>query len=208
MKPHLARPSHPAWAAAVLMLGLLAAGAAGAAEGPSFDCAKVAAESMAALVCGDPGLAQLDRKLAQVYAQATKAAVDERPPMLKAEQRGWVKGRDDCWRSSDQRACVETSYRLRTVELQARYRLLPGVGPVRFVCNGDAANEVLATFFATEPPTLVAERGDATSLMVLQPSASGARYEGRNESLWEHQGQALIRWGYGATEMRCLRAGK
>jgi hypothetical protein len=39
--------------------------------------------------------------------------------------------------------------------------------------------------------------------MVLQPSASGTRYQGRNELIWEHQGEALIIWGYGAKEMRC-----
>ena len=39
--------------------------------------------------------------------------------------------------------------------------------------------------------------------MVLQPSASGARYQGGNESLWEHQGAARIVWGFGAAEMRC-----
>jgi hypothetical protein len=53
------------------------------------------------------------------------------------------------------------------------------------------------------PATLIAERGDQVSLMVLQPSASGARYQGRNESLWEHQGNALITRGYGAQEMSC-----
>jgi hypothetical protein len=65
---------------------------------------------------------------------------------------------------------------------------------------------VIATFFqATDPPTLVAERGDQTSLMYLQPSASGSKYQGRNESLWEHQGEALITWGYGSQEMHCKR---
>ena len=60
-----------------------------------------------------------------------------------------------------------------------------------------------ATYFQTDPPTLIAERGDQVSLMYLQRSASGAKYQGRNESLWEHQGEATITWGYGAKEMRC-----
>jgi len=52
-----------------------------------------------------------------------------------------------------------------------------------------------------------AERGDSVSLMYQQPSASGARYQGRNETFWEHQGVAAITWGYGAPEMHCKNAG-
>jgi len=43
--------------------------------------------------------------------------------------------------------------------------------------------------------------------MYQQPSASGARYQGRNETFWEHQGVAAITWGYGAPEMHCKNAG-
>jgi uncharacterized protein len=185
-----------------LAASLLVPTAAGAA-GPSFDCRKVEPGSIPEMVCKDEKLAVLDRKLAEVYAAASKKAANEHPPVLKAEQRGWVKGRDDCWKSDDRRGCVEDAYRLRIAELQARYRLVPSKGPVFYACDGDPRNEVVATFFRTEPPTLIAERGDQSSLMVLQPAASGARYQGRNESLWEHQGEATITWGFGAPEMRC-----
>jgi uncharacterized protein len=123
--------------------------------------------------------------------------------VLHAEQRGWIKGRNDCWKSADKRACVQDEYVRRIAELQARYRLVPGRGPFSFACDGNPANEVVVTYFQTEPPTLIAERGDSTSLMFQQPSASGARYLGRNESFWEHQGVATIVWGYGAPKMRC-----
>lgn len=157
------------------------------------------------LICDDEDLSALDRKMASVYAAASQKAVDERPRVLKAEQRGWIKGRNDCWKSNDRRNCVESSYRFRIAEFQTRYRLLPGTGPVFYGCDGDPRNEVVATFFATEPPTLIAEWGDRVSLMYLQPDASGAKYEGRNELLWEHQGKALVRWGRGAPEMRCVK---
>ncbi len=170
---------------------------------PSFDCAKVAAGSIEEMICADDALAALDRKLAEVYAAASKKAANEHPPVLKAEQRGWIKGRNECWKADDRRRCVEDSYRLRIAELEVRYRLVPAKGPVAYACDGNPANEVVATFFATEPPTLIAERGDQVSWMVLQPAASGAKYQGRNESLWEHQGEALITWGYGSPEMRC-----
>jgi len=181
-------------------------GAKGSAPGPSFACGKVRPGSIEAMVCGDAELAALDRRLAGVYSAAAKMAANERPPLLKAEQRGWIKGRDECWKSDDKRACVQSEYVRRIAALQARYRLVPANGPVRYACDGNPANEVVAMYFQTDPPTLIAERGDGVSLMYLQPSASGAKYQGRNESLWEHQGEARVTWGYGAKEMRCKRA--
>jgi uncharacterized protein len=186
--------------------GAAAPEAAPSTRGPSFACDKVRPGSIPAMVCEDAELAALDRKLSGVYAAASRKASNERPPLLKAEQRGWIKGRDDCWKSDDKRGCVRNEYVRRIAELQARYRLVPGNGPIRFVCDGNPANEVVATFFRTEPPTLIAERGDGVSLMFMQPSGSGAKYQGRNETLWEHQGEATITWGYGAPEMRCRKA--
>ena len=176
-------------------------GTVGAA--PSFDCSKVEAGSIEALICQDDQLSALDRKMAAVFAAATKKASNEHPPVLKAEQRGWIKGRNDCWKSDDKRQCIEQSYKLRIAELQARYRLVQATKPVSYVCNGQPAKEVIATFFQTEPPTAIAEFGDQTSLMYRQPAASGTKYQGRNETLWEHQGEARITWGYGSPEMHC-----
>lgn len=186
-----------------LAIGISGASSAPAAPGPSFDCDTAEDGSIERLICDDAGLAALDRALSEVYAAAGKKAHNEHPPLLKAEQRGWIKGRNDCWKSDDQRQCVLDAYNQRIVELQARYRLVPARGPVRYACDGDPRNEVIATFFETEPPSLIAERGDSSSLMKQRPSGSGTRYQGRNESLWEHQGSAKIIWGYGATPMSC-----
>jgi len=174
--------------------------------GPSFACGAEAAGSIEAMVCENGELSALDRALADVYAAARAKARNEHPPTLTAEQRGWIKGRNDCWKTSDRLECVTEAYTRRIAELQARYRLVSGSDPVRFVCNGNPANEVIVTFFHTEPPTAVAERGDSVSLMYLRPSAGGTRYVGRNESFWEHQGEATVVWGYGAAELRCRRA--
>lgn len=175
-----------------------------AAEKPSFDCGKVQAGSIEELVCQDAGLTKLDQQLAEVYAQAADKAKNEHPPMLKAMQRGWVKGRNECWKSEDKRACVESSYQTRIAELQAQYRLVEMTGPIFYACDGNPANEVVVSYFKTELATLIAERGDQTSLMFVQPSGSGAKYQGRNESLWEHHGEAKIVWGYEAPEMTCV----
>jgi uncharacterized protein len=174
------------------------------AADPSYDCAK-AEGAIEEMICGDDGLAALDRQLAEVYAAASQKAVNEHPPVLKVEQRGWIKGRNDCWKSENPKNCTESLYRERIAELQARYRLVPDDGPFWYACEGDPENEVGVTFFRTDPPTLIAERGDQVSLMHLQPSGSGSQYRGRNEMFWEHQGEATIVWGYGAPQMRCSR---
>jgi uncharacterized protein len=175
------------------------------AAGPSFDCSKVRKGGIEELICTDEGLSELDGKMTTVYADASKKAINEHPPVLKAEQRGWVKGRNDCWKSADRRKCVDQSYRRRIAGLQARYRLVPAKGPFWYSCDGDPRNEVVVTFFKTDPPTLEAERGDQVSLMYLEPSGSGSKYQGRNESFWEHQAEATIVWGYGSPEMRCSK---
>ena len=85
----------------------------------------------------------------------------------------------------------------------ARYRLLPPIGTATYACDGQPGDEVTATYFATDPPTAIAERGDQVSLLYQQPSGNGAKCQGRNETLWENQGEAMITWGYGSPDMRC-----
>ena len=194
-----------AWNLAALSLGSAVVGNSAAAEGPSYACDKVSPGSIEAMVCHDNGLSALDRKLAGVYAAAAAKATNEHPPVLKAEQRGWIKGRDECRKREKARDCVEREYKERIAELEARYRLVPGIGPVFYACGGNPANEVIVMFFQTDPQTLIAERGDSVSLMYVQPSGSGARYQGRNETFWEHQGEALVTWGPAAPEMHCTK---
>lgn len=174
-------------------------------SGPSFSCDRVRFGSIEAMVCKDKELSALDRKLAGVYTAASKKAVNERPPMLKAVQRGWIKGRNKCWKTADKRECVRKKYVRRIAELQAMYRLVPFEGPVFFSCDGKPSNEVVVTFFQTVPATLIAERGDSVSIMFIQSDAGEKIYRGRNEIYWEHQGEALITWSYKAPEMRCVR---
>lgn len=81
-----------------------------------------------------------------------------------------------------------------------------GPGPVAWFCEGDRRNEIVTTFFATEPPTLIAERGDSVSLMYREGTGPDLRFVGRNESLKERGDGISVVWGYGATELHCAKA--
>ena len=81
---------------------------------PSFDC--TAAQSDAEqLICGDADLAMLDLRLddrfaaAIAVAEGLDAGAEEAASTLPAYQRGWVSGRDECWKSDDLNACNEDS---------------------------------------------------------------------------------------------------
>ncbi len=155
----------------------------------SFDCHQVTAGSIAQQVCLDPGLAELDRRLADTYGASLQQAL----PTLQAEQRNWLLTRDACKQDVDSRACIKLAYQQRTAELQASYRLVNGTGPIHFACE-PGTDTLLITFYASDIPTLLAQRGDSSSLMYQVRAASGAKYQGHNASFWEHQGEAQVTW--------------
>jgi uncharacterized protein len=193
----------PLLCAGAALLGCLTVDAGAMAPGPSFLCDKIAPDSVEAMICADAGLSALDRRLSGVHSAVRRKAGDG---AFKAEQYGWIEGRNACSNSEDRHRCVEDAYRLRIADLQARYRLVRPSGSARFTCGGDPMKVLAATFFATDPPTLVAEYGEATSVMYQQQSGSGTHYQGRNESFREHQGEARLTWGPGAPEMLCRKA--
>ncbi|WP_157836340.1 lysozyme inhibitor LprI family protein [Rheinheimera texasensis] len=170
-------------------------------SGPAFDCKQVPANSAEALICQNPRLSQLDQQLAQVFAKASTLAANEHPPQLKAEQRGWLKGRDECWKDAAQIPCMQDAYQRRIAELQARYRLVSMRGPLIYQCGVTPADDLVLSYFATEPATVIAERGDSVSLMFLQ--RKGGYYIGRNETLWPQQDGVRLQWGYEAPVFSC-----
>lgn len=170
-----------------------------AQEGPSFDCAK-AGTSAEEMVCADADLARLDRLVADRYAAAMAAArgldagADEAEAELRAYQRGWIKGRDECWKADDQRACVEASYQRREAELVATWMLEEPTNTAFWTCGGNPANEVVTMFFDTDLPSLRFERGDSIDVGVLTRTASGARYDGSfGRFIWMKGNEATYR---------------
>lgn len=163
-------------------------------EGPSFDCAK-AEGSVEEIICKDATLAALDRQMAQVYAAALKRVAEDGYEDPAPMQRGWIKGRNDCWKSDDRRACIVSSYKDRIVELQIQYGQLVVPSPVYYTCDG---TDVTAVFYnQTDPPSVVLTVASMSAsldqiLAFRVHSASGARYEGRNVEFWEHLGEAQM----------------
>ncbi len=87
------------------------------AANPSFDCTNTTHEAEQ-MICKDAELAKLDRRLATLYSSVLKQTSEQDRKTLKAEQRGWVKGRDDCWKDSDMRGCIADAYQSRIRQLK------------------------------------------------------------------------------------------
>ncbi len=189
------------------------------AQGPTFDCAKAQGE-VEKLICNNSSLAALDRKLEAVYKATMAKATGKLASQLRAEQRGWVKGRNDCWKANGTQtwitatwtvdtvqACVDAQYRLRTSELQSTWRLVPPK-TVFYSCQNNLANEVVANFFATEPATIRLERGDRTVTMWLVGAENEKNYEGQNVGLVDKGNEIQVSWlntDTGKTdELQCL----
>jgi uncharacterized protein len=188
---------------AVFSGALLAAAAAVCAEAqaPGEGCA-VTESSVEALICHDASLAALDRALDGVL-KAALAKAGEGENALRAEQAGWVQGRNDCSKAQENkvRGCVESRYHYRISELQAAWDLVPSKAPVTFDCGGTPAVEIVVSFFETDPPTARLRRGDRTLVAHLEPAGSGAKYEGDTVTLWTEGSEAEVTWD--GTELAC-----
>jgi uncharacterized protein len=190
-------------ASAIVILGLPAA--AGGQAGPAFDCSK-ASGRVETLVCEDDDLAALDRRMAGVYATAMKTWPAEVAAEQKAVQRGWIKGRNDCWKADDVRGCVEYSYQTRIAEVQIASGQLMAPTPVGYTCKGAEGTPVFAAFYKeTDPPSAVITVGDDQVTAFISPSGSGAKYTAPNVEFWEHHGEATIDW-FGS-ELTCKVTG-
>lgn len=167
---------------AALLLPLSALGAQ-----PSFDCAK-AQSSAEEAVCASGSLAALDRETARLYklAIAGPHASQESRAHLKTIQRGWIKGRDDCWKAgAGLNACVAASYVLRIHELREGYaearsqdRDNVSIGPLAYACDGLEAG-LSVGFVNTADIRYASLKWLQDAVVLVQGvSASGARYTG------------------------------
>ncbi len=168
------------------------------AADPSFDCAK-ADHKAENLVCEDDELAALDNQLAGVYHTAYQNFPADERKKQKAMQRGWIKGRNECWKSSDLRNCVKYAYQSRITELQIQGGLVTVPEAVNFQCDGGEYDYLTAIFYQeTVLPVVVLTRTNDEeswqSMAYQVPSGSGARYEGQNVLFWNKGREAMVEW--------------
>jgi uncharacterized protein len=179
--------------ASVVACAVLASSQLVAAAGQSLDCAK-AAGTIDEIVCQDPKLTALDRKLVDVYAAASKAATGEQKNRLAAEQQQWLEDVKRCTGAPNRAACATERYTQRIADLQAQFKLVASRGPFRFICNGNPGDVLVAQYFETDPPAGRFTHAGRTVTGFVQRSGSGARYAGPSISYWEHQGEASVVW--------------
>ncbi|WP_428688087.1 MliC family protein [Roseibium sp.] len=179
-----------------------------AVDGPAFDCSK-AESQIETLICEDADLAALDRLINARFEEAVAsirkldAGAEEAEKSLRAYQRGWIKGRNDCWKADTPKTCVELAYQRREGELVAQNMLEKPVGMARWQCGGNPANEVYTFFFDTELPSIRIEYGDTIDTGSLAPSGSGSRYEASfGRSFWSKGNEAVFDNGDG-NEQSC-----
>ena len=170
------------------------------AAAPSFSC-KRPANTVEKMICNDDDLAALDRKLADVYGTATKTPSQYAD--LNTQQRAWVAARNDCWKASDFRACIETTYTRRIAALQAMYKLVRSRGPYRYACANRQSEELVATFFETSPPSVALGSGQDLVVAYLVRSGADAQYEGVEVKFRERQGGVTVSWLRGTPEFDC-----
>ncbi|UUM32331.1 lysozyme inhibitor LprI family protein [Vibrio japonicus] len=171
---------------------------------PSYDCTQRSLNSVEKAICADVELSQQDVLLDHIYKKAK--AIDkanQATHSIRSEQRGWLKGRNECWKSDTTNECIREQYQHRIATLQARYRLVEHSDPIFFACDGNQAKEVVVTRFETDPISVIAEFGDSVSFMLY--SAQQSQYVGRNESIIYQNDQSIdVVWGYNAPVMQCV----
>lgn len=162
------------------------------------------------MICTDAELAALDLRLNKYFstalarAEKLDAGSDEAVATLKAYQRGWISGRDECWKADDRRACVEDAYLRREGQLVAEWLIEEPTTIVSYTCNENPANEVTAYFFATIRPSVRLEYGDSIDTASVVPSESGTRYEASfGHQLSVNDNGATFVWA-GGEEFICI----
>ena len=147
---------------------------------PAFNC-QTAGSQVEKLICGDKRLSALDQQLAKTYEAAigvlAKSADGKKAThLLRSIQRGWIKGRNECWKSADMAKCTADSYRRQIAELQARYMLRKPRRILSYFCRGNRADEITAYFFDGEYAAVRLERGDTIAVGIPDRSKTGKLY--------------------------------
>ncbi len=129
----------------------------------SFDCAKAKAP-VEKMICSDPGLSELDGRLASAYRRALGLAPNPEP--LKAEQRFWLTERRKC---ADV-ACLRQAYRQRLTTLEA------AAPPGKEVSYSFTTAPFINPKIINDLSTGLSDQGDQVLAISLTDSETSNRY--------------------------------
>lgn len=171
--------------------------------GPSFDCDRAEGQAQQ-LVCNNRQLAAMDRELDRLFrlAQGDGSLDGKARQQLRAYQRGWIKGRDECWKADDLHPCVVGEYAMRIHELRRNHAAARSqdeegrsMGPFALACEGIDAG-IAVTYVNVEPAIAYLAWSDRMLTLGQTASGSGARYGGRDVSgewtFWTKGEEALL----------------
>lgn len=165
---------------------------------PAFDCGRAEGE-VEMLLCRDSDLAKLDQEMADVYWTSMGVAATSGPNAKqamatnKAVQRGWIKGRNDCWKAADVNICVTDAYYRRLAELEARWNLVDMAGTDIYTC-GDGRKVSVARYKTTHWGAADVKTDDGSEIYVQTRTASGVKYEGPfGRFVWNKGKQAQMK---------------
>jgi uncharacterized protein YecT (DUF1311 family) len=166
------------------LVGIVVAGAcagAGHAATPSFDCARAATWSEKT-ICGDEGLAMLDREMAAAFATRQSEVGDIGREQVLADQRAWLAIRDECRDEGDPVGCLTGRYRDRIRQLLGLAPARGGVRPEERGALGECRREAsdaaaVGLCLDRKLAAATAAFGDAEAAM-LQRLASRAEVAG------------------------------
>ncbi|XHS32592.1 hypothetical protein ACFJI1_02210 [Pseudoxanthomonas sp. UC29_72] len=175
----------------------------------SFQCPRPAVEGEPALpldaplsalqrlICAQPDLALLDRRVHEAYlATRLRSGVDR--GSLAKRQTQWQADRDTCLKAADPSACVDEALRTRLVELALQDPQTVAGTRVAFVCEGTGTPLTAAFYSRFDPPFAVLGFGKQQAVVFLRPTNAGLKYERSGANLFVHQGRVEVEL-YGRT---------
>jgi uncharacterized protein len=165
----------------------------------TFDCAKPANKAQQ-LICSEPQLTDIDRRLQADYQQALARPGADLATLTTA-QSAFATIRDGCADFIQVRPCVVEAYQTRLVELAIAdpATVVPPV--VTYDCPADAGTLTAQFYNQLDPKTAVLDWKGNRVILFIQESGSGARYARQGSEYWEHQGEVTL--DLGGTKFVC-----
>lgn len=161
----------------------------GGEPAPAFNCSE-AEGSIESMICEASDLMQLDLYLDELFQAGLANFPEADIPTYRTLQRGWISGRNDCWKEEDIKQCVIEEYHRRISELEVKTGYLTVPKPTQWQCE----DELLTVYFynAAVMPVAVINRDTSQHFAWLVRAASGARYQGGNLEFWTRNNAATL----------------